>query len=251
MICRRRDCLQPSPGRHLPIVTDQLRTPRHRRHARPVRYGVTLLLSMMLVGWILAGPNSMRWESFGSVLLATLTLESAMWAAGMSGRKVRIGAGIVLIANVLMAATGYDTPAGNYLRSIVLLVTAVAAPILILRSLIRHRRVDLQLLLGAITVYLQVGIFFFAAYAVVARLSSTPILRDATGLTDGTADDQLYFSFVTLSTTGYGDLTPAHGMTRALALLEALGGQLYLVVAVAAIVSLLVSRTGQQERSDA
>jgi uncharacterized membrane protein len=61
---------------------------------------------------------------------------------------------------------------------------------------------------------------------------------------DGTVADFLYFSFVTLTTTGYGDLTAAGGLGRAVAVLEALFGQLYLVT----IVALIVSRMARVER---
>jgi voltage-gated potassium channel Kch len=59
---------------------------------------------------------------------------------------------------------------------------------------------------------------------------------------DATLADYLYFSFVTLTTTGYGDLTAASGLGRAVAVLEALLGQLYLVTVVSVIVSRLSRR---------
>ena len=61
---------------------------------------------------------------------------------------------------------------------------------------------------------------------------------------NATVADYLYFSFVTMTTTGYGDLTAAHGLGRALAVLEALIGQLYLVTVIALLVSNL-SRRGR------
>jgi hypothetical protein len=57
-------------------------------------------------------------------------------------------------------------------------------------------------------------------------------------------EDQLYFSFVTLCTVGYGDLTPAGGIARAFAVTEMLVGQIYLVT----IVSLIVSNLGARRR---
>lgn len=218
---------------------------RTRAASSPNRHGLTLLLATSLVGWILAGPHNTTWQAFGSIILATLTLGSAAWTARLRRTTVRIIVGGILLINVLIALLGYGTPIGQTLQSTLLLTTAVITPWLIVRALAHHRRIDLQMLLGAITIYLFVGITFGTAFAITARAQSDPLLVTAAGATDGAFADQLYFSFVTLSTTGYGDFAPLSGTARALALLESLGGQLYLVVAVAAIVSLLVSKPSQ------
>ncbi len=206
------------------------------------RHGLTLILATVLVGWILAGPSNASWQAFGSIVVATLTLGSAAWTARLRLKTVQLIVGATLLINVAVALLGYSTSLGQTVQKTVLLTTALITPILIVRSLLSHRRIDLQLLLGAITIYLFVGISFGAAFAITARVQTDPLLHGLHGAYDGTFADQLYFSFVTLSTTGYGDIAPLSGTARALALLEALGGQLYLVVAVAAIVSLLVAK---------
>ena len=97
---------------------------------------------------------------------------------------------------------------------------------------------------GAIVVYLLIGGMwaFFYYFAALVR-------PHAFHWPQGLAVDNLekiqqtltYFSYITLTTTGYGDVTPAIPLTRTLAMFEALAGQLYLVITLARLVSLSVS----------
>ena len=122
------------------------------------------------------------------------------------------------------------------------------APFVLGRGMLRRKVIDTQALLGALSIYLLAGIAFAMAYRIMALLQSTPLFTLPDGRAgDGTISDQMYFSFVTLSTTGYGDITARVGNARAFALLEAIGGQLYLLTAVAAILGVLVSRRAERE----
>ena len=80
------------------------------------------------------------------------------------------------------------------------------------------------------------GMLFMFLYGVLAALGDAPFFAQGT---DGTRPLRLYFSFVTLATLGYGDYTPAGNLGHALAVLEALIGQLYLVTVVAVVVTRL------------
>jgi len=77
---------------------------------------------------------------------------------------------------------------------------------------------------------------FMFAYGVIAAVDHAPFFAQGT---DGTRPIRLYFSYVTLATLGYGDYTPASNLGHALAVLEALIGQLYLVTVVAVVVTRL------------
>ena len=87
--------------------------------------------------------------------------------------------------------------------------------------------------LGAVCVYVLLGLSFAFAFEAVGDLGSRPFFASQEA---GTRSDYVYFSFVTLATVGYGDLTPQGGLGRALAVTEALPGQVYLITAVAALV---------------
>src|SRR5204863_7614888 len=105
--------------------------------------------------------------------------------------------------------------------------------------LILHRGLDVTAIFGALTVYLLIGL----AFAVVVGTLATSLPGDyfAQG-TDGTQSDRVYFSFTTLTTTGFGDFTARTRGGHSLSVLEMLMGQLYLVTVIALIVGNLRRR---------
>jgi hypothetical protein len=92
---------------------------------------------------------------------------------------------------------------------------------------------------GVLCVYLLAGMTFGFIYGVIGAVGNDPFFAQIPG---GDQSDFLYFSFITMLTVGYGDLTAAGNLGRALAVLEALFGQIYLVTIVALLVSRLVPR---------
>ena len=89
---------------------------------------------------------------------------------------------------------------------------------------------------GAIVLYLLLGLIWGVVYAVLGAHSPGAFAGHAGA--DGTLTDWVYFSFVTLTTVGYGDITPVATSARSLAMLEALTGQLYPAIIIARLVSL-------------
>jgi hypothetical protein len=109
----------------------------------------------------------------------------------------------------------------------------VAAPGVIVRHSVLRRTVDTQTVLGAIAAYLMVGMSFAFSHRALGALGR-PVLRAAG---EGSFSQDLFFSFTTLTTTGYGNLVPAANPGQTFAVLEMLTGQLFLVTAVAKVVS--------------
>ena len=103
---------------------------------------------------------------------------------------------------------------------------------------LRAGPVTFHRLLGAVAAYLLLGIIWAYAYELVALLRP-PAFSGAVNLADGPRAFY-YFSFVTLTTVGYGDVLPVHPAARSLAMLEAVTGPLYLAILVARLVSLAV-----------
>ena len=92
---------------------------------------------------------------------------------------------------------------------------------------------------GAIVLYLLIGLIWAVAYSAIARHSAAAFAGHPGG--DTGLADWVYFSFVTLTTVGYGDITPVAQGARALATLEAFIGQLYPAIIIARLVSLQVN----------
>ena len=124
----------------------------------------------------------------------------------------------------------------------------VVAPVIIIRRLVLRRTVDTQTLLGAIAAYLMVGMGFAFAYRAVGALQAGPFFGSQG---EGPFPQYLFFSFTTLTTTGYGNLVPDANPGQTLAVLEMLIGQLFLVTAVARVVSAWQPGQGRERSATA
>ncbi len=105
----------------------------------------------------------------------------------------------------------------------------------------RRMTVSIQTLCGVLAIYLLMGMFFSFVYGVISELSDQPFFAE---ISDPDRSDFLYFSYTTLTTTGFGDLTAALPVGRTFVVIEALIGEIYLVT----IVALIVSNLGPRRR---
>jgi hypothetical protein len=106
-------------------------------------------------------------------------------------------------------------------------------PVAIVVEFRRNLEVTVQSVMAALSIYVVLGMFFASAASAVSAFSGLPYFA---GQATANSADYTYFSFITLATVGYGDFVPVLRLGRALAVLEGLTGQLYLVTVVALIV---------------
>jgi hypothetical protein len=148
----------------------------------------------------------------------------------------RIASGLLLISALaavfnLFAGRSSWEEGGIWLVSSLLYLIA---PFSITRNLLFRRQVDLQTVLGAVDVYLLIGMLFAFVYRFLGVVQPSSFFG-ANG--DGLIPQDLFFSFTTLTTTGYGNLVPAGNPGQSIAVLEMLTGQLFLVTAVAKVIN--------------
>jgi hypothetical protein len=210
---------------------------------RRIRPGYAWLLCMILCFLIVSGfedNNRLIWGA--GIFLKIGIFALALHISGV-GRKYFLAA--VSLALIVAAAS---VPARMYhggLEVIVLLTWSalmLLVPVAILRKIGKEfagEGVDLEVVLGSLCAYLYIGAYFAFLYDVMARLSNSPFFAQPGA--DGKLN-YLYFSFTTLTTTGYGDLSPAFGPGQMIAVTEAVIGQLYLVSVVAIVVSAFAKR---------
>jgi len=204
-------------------------------------YGLVLLLVMMT--YIVSVSVTKEWA--GSFVL-TIQL-GTVWLTLRTSRAraaTRFVANIVLgLAAVATVISFFDHQPGTELGGIFALccLLYLIAPFAIVRHLVLRRDIDSETLLGAIAAYLLIGMFFAFAYQAAGQFGSVAFFGSAG---DGTLSQDLFFSFVTMTTVGYGNLVPAANPGQTLAVLEALIGQLFLVVAVGKIIASL--QTGRR-----
>jgi hypothetical protein len=166
--------------------------------------------------------------SFAGVLLLSLHTSHVR---GKWMRVMIVVAILVVAFNVTQALIGNEAYTGS---SYLWIAFIVASPVVILNRIFRHPAVDIETILGAICAYLMIGIAFAAIYGMMNQLGSEPFFAQSGS---HPRIDYLYFSFVVLTTTGFGDLTPAGSIGKVLVTLEALLGQVFLVTIIATLVA--------------
>ena len=138
-------------------------------------------------------------------------------------------------------------PVNLALWTVIALLAAASA----LRFALGARLVDREHLYAGLSAYLLAGIFFGVFYWVLERTWSGSLAISGEGVQSNVSLTlAIYYSFVTLTTLGYGDVVPRSEMARGLATIEAVAGQLYLAVMIARLVSLYVSGVGKGNQRD-
>ncbi len=225
--------------------------PRHPRLRRIVRESdqksiapvLGLTFVAMLLGPVLSDAN---WSRGLEVALIGISAVVALVRTGAHPVVRRAGTVIVVIATLAGAAipvvhesqTGTLEVIAAGLFALLLLVT----PFLVLVRLMLRPRITVDTLAGALTAYLQIGIFFGALFLFLALVGGPSDYFAQTNAPQ--YSDFEYFSFITMTTVGYGDLTPATRLGQTLATMEAVIGQVFLVT----VVALTVSNLGRPTR---
>jgi len=170
------------------------------------------------------------------VLLAQILNVWLVFRVSRARPSIRKASHILLLAAAITAvATVFGLGGGDgpllFAANCVLYFVAPAA---IVRHLVSRRVVDLQTILGAIAAYLLIGMFFAFAYRLVGTVQDGPFFG-VNG--DGTMAQDLFFSFTSMLTIGFGNLVPAGNPGQTMAVAQGLIGQFFLIVAVAKAVS--------------
>ncbi len=232
------------------------RRQRWRGRAERVRDAFGLVLLLVLVTYVLTSLLSNRgWGAVVITVSTSLTTIVALTSSHSPPRLVRTAIWLLALT-VLLAIFEAISGAHAYLDvasliQITLLAVAMAA---VVGRVISTPRVGSRTILGALSVYTALGLLFTYAYGTVDRLQSGPFFE---GVAHPSGSDFLFFSYTTLTTTGYGDLVPGGQPGRMITGLEMMLGQIFLVTLVAGLVSLwrpgegLRRRRGQRGQGEA
>ncbi len=209
-------------------------------------YGLVLLL--VVVTYVVSVSVTETWAA-SVVLTVQLATVWLILRTSRACRLVRFVADIVLgLAAVVVVVSLFAHRPGGQLGGIftVCCLLYLIAPFSIVRHLMLRRAIDIETLLGSIAAYLLIGMFFAFAYKAAGEFASVPFFGSAG---DGSLSQDLFFSFVTMTTVGYGNLVPAGNPGQTFAVLEAVTGQLFLVVAVGKIISSMRPIRGERTGS--
>jgi hypothetical protein len=196
-------------------------------------YGLVLL--MIVVTYVLAASLSARGASL-LILVQIVTVRLALHTSLARRRARLIADGLFVLALVCAIANLFPSDPSTLELWVFITATVLyfMAPIAIVRHIAFRPAVDQETMLGALCAYLLFGMAFAFTYRLIGAAQSAAFFG-ASGV--GTLSQDLFFSFVTLTTTGYGNLVPAHNPGQSIAVFEALLGQLFLVTAVGKIVT--------------
>lgn len=198
-----------------------------------------LVLLTLLVFSIGIVPLMSRWEWLQGASFA-LVLLSCMRAVSVTPRAARIAWALGIIPFVLvLVPVGSDHPV-MYVGRILLLAFFVYTVAVLLRQLMTARQVEPGTLLAAASTYLLLGVVWSIVFGFIEAFDPGSFSfpdHDAGGYSS-----LLYFSFVTLVSLGYGEITPVTEAARSMAILEAIAGALFLTMLVARLVGLYTAR---------
>lgn len=184
---------------------------------------------------------SVRLEKLGDVISEAsylVVLVLGVWTLMNERRSFIVGLTLATLAILMTAVSLYFQSTTALMIDLgIMLVFYVLSLGVALRHIFVDRELTANKLMGSLCVYLLIGVGWSILYAFVYLL--TP---NAFSNIQGKSGELLYYSFVTLTTLGYGDIVPVTPVARTLAYLEAIAGQFYLAVLVAGLVGAYVSR---------
>jgi hypothetical protein len=197
------------------------------------RYGLLLLL--LIASYLLSASGLSALAAdlqtilfLGVVLLVLRTAQASRRLSILIGTVALIGS--LLAGGADLTRTQAGMGAADIWKALLLLLTAV----LIVRRVLARPTVTLQSIYGALSAYLIIGLMYAAFYGAFVHLGTEPFFARHQPASTQTLQ---YFSFTTLTTLGYGDFTAAGNGGRALAVIEALSGQVFLATLVARLVA--------------
>jgi len=211
----------------------------HERLSDPILTVLTLMLSFLL---FVIGPMQaagvISGHHFGYFFALVMLPAAFLYSRNLLAIGP-IGIAIALIVAAALLDVDQTSRLDFYLDATAWLIAGVALTVVVARAVFGPGRVTYHRVVGAVLLYLSMGLVFVALYGIVAlsvpdAFTNLPTLKGDFAI----AGNLIYFSFVTLTTTGYGDIAPLHPYARALANIEAIIGQIYPATLLARLVTL-------------
>ena len=211
----------------------------HVRWRDPVLTGLTVLMALHL--FVVAPLGAIhRFDMIPFSISVAIVLATALLILSRSilpACGVLVAFGLFSITLILRTRQGYGT-VDVCLEAAAWLIVGVVIIWVVSRAVFAAGRITYHRVIGAILLYLTIGFIFVALFTLVSAFAP----KSFTGLTAAdrifVPSDFVYFSFITLTTVGYGDIVPVHPFARSLCNVEAIIGQLYPATLLARLVSL-------------
>ncbi len=197
------------------------------------RFGIILLL--ILSGFLVSGFDQEGVARIATAGLNALILVMVFRETGIARSSSRVVTLVFVgvLSLLLVSLVDHREASGGVVWTFQAAI-AIAIAVAITARILRHRRVGLQTVFGAVCVYVMVGMAFAFVYGGLQAIMGPQVLQ----VNDGGDVDPLYYSIVTLTTLGFGDITSPEVLVRRITMIEAMFGQLFLATMVARLVSM-------------
>jgi voltage-gated potassium channel Kch len=196
------------------------------------RYG--LILGLILIGYVFDAAAGSRVIVVVDAVLFLSLLLVALWSPGIPHRLRRIGIAACFALLVVIGVLALNpAPEATGVAFLLLAATQLLALLAILARIAQHDHVGIQTVMGAVAGYALIAFMMGALYHGLDLIDDGDFLNGVVAVGDYT-----YFSIVTLTTVGYGDITAASDLAKRLVAVEAFMGQIFLITLVARLVSL-------------
>jgi hypothetical protein len=208
---------------------------RWTQTAEEIGEGYGLVLLLLLATLLLSAllPET-GWGAVPTITAYVLTSLVALASSHAGHLELRRLAGVMAVS-LAVAGAAVDSKTLVAIGFILGTVLLGATMVTVTRNVLTSKEVGTRILLGAISVYVSLGLFFTLVFRAIARLQHGAFFD---GVPQAPGSDFVFFSYTTLTTTGYGNLIPASRGAQIFAVLEMLAGQIFLVTLVAGLVSL-------------
>lgn len=204
-----------------------------------------VLLALIVTLLLLGGLSETSYSRVANLFLVSVVFFLAAFTSGVPRRRIIVALAILpVVLAVGVLTTLYGSSA--FFKGLAPLTSAalvVAATAVIVRRLARHAYITFHTVMGSLCVYMFLALLFSLSYRAEALISGQPFFVQTAS---PEPLDYVYFSFVTIATLGFGDFTPATNLGKMMTIVEAMGGQLYLVV----VVALFIGNLGRRKKGE-
>ena len=198
------------------------------------------LLAALLAFLILSPLAQILFPQNASIIVNftfTITIVIGVWSLIDDRKWFLFGLGLAAFSLLLALLEFFYSSEFIYIASIlVLLFFLVNSLVLAIKHILFGPKIDMNKIVGSITIYLLTGIIWALLYGLIEVLIEGSFSGNLLNLGGSRFWDLIYFSFVTLTTLGYGDILPMNTYARTLAYIEAIVGQFYIAILVASLV---------------
>jgi len=213
-----------------------------RKGPRNCRFLLGCLIALLIAFPFLNDMSSLRPMLLVAPVVGVFVAGVVVVNAGRARVRAALILAFIQVALILVATFIGESVETQSIAVVMFLLVAILLILFstycVLSYVLRAQSITSDQIYAGICMYLMLGFAFGAVYCLVNALSASNFAVGGIPVAQGQRPDMMYFSFVTLATLGYGDITPTSNIARSLAELEAVSGSLYIAVFMARLVSM-------------